>query len=260
MKFRPCIDLHQGRVKQIVGKSLSDTGEPITNFVSSYPPSWYATLYKSDNLYGGHIIMLGKGNESAALDALTVFPGGMQIGGGITVENARFYLDKGASHIIVTSYVFSDGLINWDNLKKLNNSIGKNRVVLDISCKKRDGKYYIVTDRWQKFTDVALDKESIRLLEDYCDEFLVHAVDVEGAMKGIDKELINILADNVDITVTYAGGITSLDELDEIRNIGKNKIDFTIGSALDIFGGTLSYKKVVEWHNNNLKHGMKNID
>lgn len=251
MRFRPCIDLHEGKVKQIIGKTLSSDKTVVTNFVAEKSPSWYASLYKKDNLYGGHVIMLGKGNEKAALEALKAFENGLQIGGGINDENAKFYLDNGATHVIVTSFVFSNGEVNWDNLKKIKDVVGREKLVLDLSCRKSNGKYYIVTDKWQKFTNVEINRENIKKLEKECSEFLIHAVDVEGEMKGIDVELIKLISEVVTIPVTYAGGITTLDDLEIIKEIGKNHIDFTIGSALDIFGGNLSYKKVVEWHKRN---------
>ncbi|MBN2546038.1 MAG: phosphoribosylformimino-5-aminoimidazole carboxamide ribotide isomerase [Spirochaetes bacterium] len=249
MKFRPCIDLHEGKVKQIVGKSLSDEDKLITNFISDKSSSWYAKLYKNDGLFGGHVIMLGKGNEKAAKEALSAFRSGLQAGGGINCDNAHEYIDAGASGVIVTSYVFKNGMIDWDNLKKLNEKVDKEKIIIDLSCRYKNNDYYIVTDRWQKFTDIIINIKNIELLEKYCSEFLVHAVDVEGMMCGIDKKLIEMLSEIVDIPITYAGGITTIEELDIIDEIGKGRIDATVGSALDIFGGKLSYKKVVEWHN-----------
>ena len=124
--FRPCIDLHEGRVKQIVGGSL-DTAELRTNFVSEKSSAWFAELYKRDGLKGGHVIMLGPGNEEAALEALRAYPGGLQLGGGINAENARKYLDTGASHVIVTSWVFRDGRVDWERLNELVTMIGRSR-------------------------------------------------------------------------------------------------------------------------------------
>lgn len=251
MRFRPCIDIHEGKVKQIVGSTLSDNPlqGPVTNFVTDLPPSHFAELYKKDNLVGGHVIMLGKGNETAAVEALMSFLGGLQVGGGINIENAGWYLDHAASHVIITSYVFSGAIVLWDRLEQLKSSLGKNKIVLDLSCKKRDGKYFVVTDRWQKFTDVELNSENFDKFAEYCDEFLIHAADVEGKRGGVDKELLEILSDNVPISCTYAGGIRSIDDLDLVRVLGKNRIDATVGSALDIFGGDLSYLEVVKWHN-----------
>ena len=251
MRFRPCIDIHEGKVKQIVGSTLSDNPQqgPVTNFVTDLPPSHFAQLYKKDNLVGGHVIMLGKGNETAAAEALMSFQGGLQVGGGINTENAGWYLDRGASHVIVTSYVFSGAIVHWDNLELMKSTVGKDRLVLDLSCKKRDGKYFVVTDRWQKFTDVELNEQTFNKLAAYCDEFLIHAADVEGKRGGIDGELLELLAANVPIPSTYAGGIRSIDDLELVKVLGKKRIDATIGSALDIFGGDLSYLEVVKWHN-----------
>ena len=250
MKFKPCIDLHKGKVKQIVGSTFSDTNERsiVTNFKTDQPPAYFAELYKEDNLTGGHVIMLGLGNEAAAKEALSAFPLGLQIGGGITPDNAGEFLDAGASHVIVTSYVFKDGTIYWDNLKELENRVGKNRLVLDLSCKKKDDTYSIVTDRWQKFTDLVISKENMERLSSFCDEFLVHAVDVEGLQCGVNVELVNLLCNFSPIAVTYAGGIRFLEDLDVINKEGRGNVDATIGSALDIFGGSLKYEDVVKWH------------
>lgn len=246
MQFRPCIDLHQGRVKQIVGSSLTDSDNSAqTNFASDKPSSYYAELYRRDNLTGGHIIKLGPGNDEAAKGALTSWPGGMQIGGGINAENAASFIEMGASHVIVTSYVFKDGVINYNNLKALVAAVGKEHIVLDLSCKERDGSYYIVTDRWQNFTETLVDEESLQGLASYCDEFLVHAASVEGKMAGPDLTLVKILADHSPIPVTYAGGIATVADIEAVRSVGKNKVHITIGSALDIFGGALSYDETV---------------
>lgn len=251
MEFRPCIDIHNGKVKQIVGSSLNDEGDsPSVNFESSLEPSYYSELYRTDNLKGGHIIKLGPNNEEAALNALKGWPGGMQIGGGITSENAKSYLDAGASHVIVTSFVFKDGKINFENLEKLLSTVGKDKLVLDLSCKEKDGEYYIVTDRWQNWTEVKIEKDSLELLGGYCHELLVHAASVEGKMQGPDLELVKILADFSPVPVTYAGGITTMKDLEDIRRWGCDKVHVTVGSALDLFGGSLPYKDVVKYCNN----------
>lgn len=250
MRFRPCIDLHEGRVKQIVGSTLEHDNSTLqTNFSSELPPSHYAGMYRRDNLYGGHIIMLGPGNEAAAIEALSAWPNGMQLGGGIVIDNAVFWLDRGASHVIVTSYVFHDGLLDRDRLRRLAGLIGKKRLVLDLSCRWRDDGYYVVTDRWQKFTALRISAAVLEELSAHCDEFLVHAVDVEGKCMGIDTRLLEVLATSIPIPTTYAGGVTSLADLEQIRVSGKGRIDVTVGSALDIFGGTgLRYEDVVAYH------------
>ena len=246
--FRPCIDLHEGRVKQIVGGSL-DTGELRTNFVSEKPSAWYAELYRGDGLRGGHVIKLGPGNDAAALEALRAYPGGLQIGGGVNAENANELLEAGASHVIVTSWIFRDGRIEWDRLKEIVARIGKKRLVLDLSCRKRDGEYYVVTDRWQKFTDMTLSRETLAQMAEYCDEFLIHAVDVEGLCRGIDEELVVKLADWSSIPTTYAGGARSMQDLETVTRMSGNRIDLTIGSALDIFGGNgVAYNDCVEFN------------
>jgi phosphoribosylformimino-5-aminoimidazole carboxamide ribotide isomerase len=253
--FRPCIDLHDGKVKQIIGGTLTDSTSPATNFISEKPSSWFAQLYKRDQLTGGHIIRLGKGNEQASLEALKAYPGGMQIGGGMNNENAAEYLNAGASHIIVTSFVFKDGQLNQKNLDSMIQEAGKEKLVLDLSCRIRDNKYWIVTDRWQKFTDVELNKKTIKELENYCDEFLIHAVDVEGLCQGIDWQLVDLLS-QCSIPTTYAGGAGSINDLEKITQVSQQKVDLTIGSALDIFGGSLiKYSDAVEFNRNLSKRG-----
>jgi|SRR5579875_3737452 len=237
--FRPCIDLRQGRVVQIVGGTWSDDPAAVrTNFVSEKPAAWFAELYKRDGLAGGHVIMLGPGNESAARAALAAFPGGLQVGGGITAQNASHWLDAGASHVIITSWVFREGRLDRARLDQLVKTVGKQRVVLDLSCRKRGGNYVVVTDRWQKFTDLTLNAATLNDLAKYCAEFLIHAVDVEGLCRGIDHGLVEQLAQWTPLPTTYAGGATSLSDLETVTRLGRGRIDLTIGSALDIFGGT----------------------
>ncbi len=251
MKFRPCIDLHNGQVKQIVGSSLSDTDRAglRTNFASELPPAYYADLYRHDGLYGGHVIMLGPGNEEAARQALAAFPDGLQIGGGINADNAASWLDRGASHVIVTSHVFKDGKINEDRLRALADKIGKKHLVLDLSCRRKEKSYFIVTDRWQNFTTVTVSEQTLDYFAGYCDEFLVHAVDVEGKCSGIEEELAILLGRHAPIPTTYAGGITHLEDLNRLKELGGGRLDATIGSALDIFGGSgITYAEAVAFH------------
>lgn len=257
MQFRPCIDIHNGKVKQIVGSSLQDRGSLATeNFVSEQDAAFYADLYKRQGITGGHIILLNpQGSEyyeatkQQALMALREYPGGLQVGGGITADNAMEFIEAGAQAVIVTSYVFRDGRINYENLEKMRDTVGSSRLVLDLSCRKKDGSYYIVTDRWQKFTDETVTTELLDKLSGYCTEFLIHAVDVEGKVNGIEKELVRLLGDWGKIPVTYAGGVSSFDDLKSIKELGQDHLNVTIGSALDLFGGTMEYEKVIEFCN-----------
>ena len=248
MKFRPCIDLHDGRVKQIVGSTLNDSDMQAveTNFESEYEPAWYAKMYQADGLTGGHVIMLGQGNDTAGRNALQAYPGGLQVGGGINADNALVWLDAGASQVIVTSWIFIDGKLDLARLEQLVALVGKEHLVLDLSCRSRDGRYYIVTDRWQTFTTLEVNSSTLSELSSYCSEFLIHAVDVEGKQAGIDEELISIMADSCSIPTVYAGGVRSMADIELIGQAGNNRIDFTVGSALDIFGGTLPYRQVVD--------------
>lgn len=252
MRFRPCIDIHNGKIKQIVGGSLRDSGdEARENYISSQGAEYFAQLYKEDGLKGGHVILLNPpssdyfgATKRQALAALKAYPGGLQIGGGITAENAEEYLEAGASHVIVTSYVFLDGEVRLDRMERLKNTVGRERVVIDLSCRKKDGDYYIVTNRWQTFTQVRLTREIMDEIADYCDEFLVHGVDVEGQAAGVDEELARLLSAHKKRRVTYAGGIGSPEDLMRFEKLTEGKVDFTIGSALDLFGGAIPYQEV----------------
>ncbi len=237
--FRPCIDLHAGKVKQIVGGTLGEQpGAPRTNFVSDRPASWFADLYRRDGLRGGHVILLGEGNEAPAREALGAYPDGLQVGGGVNAENAKAWLEAGASHVIVTSWVFREGRLDWDRLRQLQEIVGTSRLVLDLSCRLRDGRYWVVTDRWKNFTEMEVNQVTLVTLAKHCDEFLVHAVDVEGLCQGIDSTLVEQLGEWTPIPTTYAGGAKSLEDLVRVTELGKGRVDLTIGSALDIFGGT----------------------
>ena len=284
MKFRPCIDLHNGQVKQIVGSTLSDdaggvedkaaaaavvaasaasAATVLENFSTDRPASDYALMYKRDGLAGGHVIMLGPGNERAAISALAAYPGGMQVGGGIDTSNAKLWLGRGASHVIVTSYVFRDGRVDYDRLGELVSEVGRERLVLDLSCRRRPpaaggrgsgpgsgdpGPYYVVTDRWQNYTDVEVNGPTLAELGSYCSEFLVHGVENEGRRCGILEDLVCLLGEHSPVPVTYAGGVRGMEDLDGVRGLGGGKVDITMGSALDCFGGDIAYDDVVAWH------------
>ena len=255
MKIRPCIDIHNGRVKQIVGSTLRDEKDlsasaAAENFVADKDAGHYASLYRDLGLGGGHIILLNSVKEAVykedvrqAMGALAAFPGGMQIGGGITPASAHAFLDAGASHVIVTSYVFKDGKLNERALKEMTGAVGKKRLVLDLSCRKTgDGRYLVVTDRWQKFTDMEISPECLDRLSGCCDEFLIHAADVEGKRSGIEEKLVTLLGNwqkRSGFPVTYAGGVHALEDLERIGALSEGAMDVTVGSALTLFGGDL---------------------
>lgn len=253
MEFRPCIDIHNGQVKQIVGGSLSDINDYAReNFVSSQDAPFYSRLYASLGLKGGHVILLnGAGSpyyeatKKQALAALSAYPGGLMAGGGIDADNAEEFLQAGASHVIVTSYVFKDGQISYENLEKMTAAVGRRRLVLDLSCRQKNGVYYIVTDRWQKFTEVPVNEQTLEQLSAYCDEFLIHAADVEGKCQGIETQLVALLGRWQKRPVTYAGGVGEYHHLEQLKNLGQNHVHVTVGSALDLFGGKLDFKQVL---------------
>ncbi|MDX1680094.1 MAG: phosphoribosylformimino-5-aminoimidazole carboxamide ribotide isomerase [Akkermansiaceae bacterium] len=250
-RFRPCIDLHQGKVKQIVGGSLCDDGEgPTENFVAEQPPAWFAETFRKDEVPGGHVIKLGPGNEEAAREALAAWPGGLQLGGGITVDNAAEWLDAGASQVIVTSALFDDDA-NFEHqvLEQFVKRIGKHRLVIDLSCRKTEDGWVVAMNRWQTLTDLELKHQTLDSLAPHCAEFLIHAADVEGLCKGIDEPLVELLGSWGKIPVTYAGGARSMADLETIQRCSQGRLDVTVGSALDLFGGKgLSYRKLVEWN------------
>ncbi len=257
MEFRPCIDIHNGQVKQIIGSSLEDQDDLATeNFVAAKGAEYYAQLYRQNGIRGGHIILLNpasspyyEADRAQAFAALAAYPGGLQVGGGVNADNAAAYLEAGASHVIVTSYVFQDGHINRKHLDKICQTVGKEHLVLDLSCRMRNGCYYIVTDRWQKFTEERVDDSTLDMLTDYCDEFLIHAVDVEGKSQGIEQMLVRQLGKwcvSPDRNaITYAGGVHSYEDIELLRVLGGGKINVTIGSALDFFGGELAFDEVL---------------
>ena len=246
MRFRPCIDLHNGVVKQIVGASLQDDADPQTNFASDQPASYFAGRYRQDALHGGHVIMLGPGNETAAAAAVTAFPGGLQVGGGINPQNAAAWLQRGAAGVIVTSYVFQDGKLRRDRLQDLVAAVGASRLILDLSCRQIDGRYVAMTDRWQAATDLEINTATLADLAPSCCEFLIHATAVEGRQAGIDAELVALLGRIAPLPVTYAGGIRSMADVEQVRELGQGRLDFTVGSALDLFGGAgLRYADLV---------------
>ncbi len=250
-QFRPCIDIHQGQVKQIVGGSLNNESAQ-TNFVSEKDAAWYAELYQKHNITGGHVISLGSGNEDQALLALKTWPQGMQYGGGVTVKNAERYLKAGASHIIVTSWLFEEEQFSWQRLEQLKRAVGKERIVLDLSCRKINKQWFIATNRWQTITDTEVNAENLKALSEHCDEFLIHAADVEGLQGGIDGQLVKYLGEHCHIPMTYAGGARNLNDLELVKSLSNNTVDLTIGSALDIFGGSgVNLDACIQWNHAN---------
>lgn len=261
MEFRPCIDIHNGSVKQIVGGSLKDQGDQAReNFVAVQDAVFFARLYQEYRIKNGHVILLNpvtspyyRETKQQALAALRAYPGGLQAGGGITPDNAGEFLDAGASHVIVTSYVFQNGSIQYDRLRELVQKVGRRNLVLDLSVRKKDGHYYIVTDRWQKYTNVELTDKTMEELSSYCDEFLVHAVDVEGRASGIEEPVVKLLGDWGKMPVTYAGGVHDFQDLERLKILGKNRVHVTIGSALELFGGPMRLEDVLRFSERNEK-------
>lgn len=250
-KFRPCIDLHNGKVKQIVGGTLTDSGEGLKeNFVSDQSAADFAQMYADDGLTGGHVIQLGPGNFEAAVSSLEAYPNGLQIGGGVKLENANEWIERGASHVIVTSWLFDqEGKFQWDRLKQLVAEIGKERLVLDLSCRRTESGWTVAMNRWQTLTDIVISHDVLDDLASYCDEFLIHAADVEGLCGGVDTELVKFLGEWAGIPMTYAGGVGSMDDVHAVQEVSRGKVDLTVGSALDIFGGTqVKYQDLVEWN------------
>ena len=246
MRFRPCIDLHNGVVKQIVGASLQDGVDPQTNFATDQPAAWFAERYRRDGLHGGHVIMLGPGNEAAAAAAVTAFPGGLQVGGGINPHNAAAWLQRGGAGVIVTSYLFQGGKLRRDRLQAMVDAVGPSHLIFDLSCRQIDGRYVAMTDRWQTATDLEINASTLADLAPSCCEFLIHATAVEGRQAGIDADLVALLGRIAPLPVTYAGGIRSMADVEQIRELGRDRLDFTVGSALDLFGGTaLRYAELV---------------
>ncbi|KAI9298932.1 Phosphoribosylformimino-5-aminoimidazole carboxamide ribotide isomerase [Neoconidiobolus thromboides FSU 785] len=249
-KFRPCIDLHEGKVKQIIGGTLKEDSQELrTNFVADKPSSYFASIYKQENLLGTHLIKLGNGNDEAALEALNEWSNHIQIGGGITIDNASYWLEKGASKVIVTSWLFQNGELSYKRLKSLCDKIGKDKLVVDLSCRKVRDSWFVCINKWQTITNLEINQVNLQKLEDYCSEFLIHAADVEGLCQGVDIELIEMLAKWVTIPTTYAGGASSVKDLELVNKVSNGKIDLTFGSALDIFGGNkVLFKDCVAWN------------
>ncbi|EMT63951.1 1-(5-phosphoribosyl)-5-[(5- phosphoribosylamino)methylideneamino] imidazole-4-carboxamide isomerase [Fusarium odoratissimum] len=254
-KFRPCIDLHAGQVKQIVGGTLDSTSSALqTNYVSQHPPAHFAQLYRDNDLTGAHVIMLGPGNEGPAKEALEAWPGGLQVGGGINDKNAKEWLNAGAEKVIITSYLFPEGRFSQVRLDAVLQALGgdKNKLVIDLSCRRRgEDSWFVAMNKWQTITDMEVNQgtESIKSLEPYCAEFLIHAADNEGLQRGVDEKLVQRLSEWCSIPVTYAGGGRHLEDLENVKRLSNGKVDLTIGSALDCFGGSgVKFDDCVAWN------------
>ena len=250
-KFRPCIDLHSGKVKQIVGGTLRDEGPgPTENFVSEKSPSWFAEKFRADGLDGGHVIKLGQGNDAAAREAVGAWPGGLQLGGGINLGNAAEWIENGASKIIVTSWLFEESLkFSEARVKELSAEVGPENLVIDLSCRRHDGGWQVATNRWQTLTDLALSPATLDRLAPWCDEFLIHAADVEGLCGGIDEDLVRMLGSWSGRRITYAGGASSMDDVRLVEDVSEGRLDLTVGSALDLFGGNgIRYEELLAWN------------
>ncbi|KAL7275155.1 Enzyme that catalyzes the fourth step in the histidine pathway [Rhizina undulata] len=256
-RFRGCIDIHSGVVKQIVGGTLSDTDSSLlkTNFVATAPAEHFANLYRAHDVTGAHVIMLGQGCAEAAENALRAWPNGLQVGGGINGGNARQWIEKGAEKVIVTSYLFPDAKFSMERLQEVLEAVGgKEKLVIDLSCRRREDKWVVAMNRWQTMTDMEVTKESLDLLSSYCSEFLIHAADVEGLCRGIDEDLVKALGKWVSIPTTYAGGAYSIDDLKNVELLSGGKVDLTYGSALDIFGGNkVTFADCVKWNEERAK-------
>lgn len=253
MEFRPCIDIHDGQVKQIVGSTLTRESAQ-ENYISEKDAAFYASFYREKGVRGGHVILLNaagspmyNSTKAQAIAALRSAPGFLQVGGGITPENAEEFLAAGASHVIVTSYVFRNGVIDYGRLKELKDTVGRDSLVLDLSCRRRGSDFYVVTDRWQKYTQTKLSVDLLKELEQYAAEYLVHAADVEGRVSGIEPDVLRILGGYEGVPVTYAGGVRSMEDLMVIRNLGAGRVNVTVGSALDLFGGSMRFDDILDF-------------
>lgn len=258
-RFIGCIDLHNGEVKQIVGATLSDNNNDPnlkTNFVSSKPSSYYAKLYKKYNVTGAHVIKLGPNNDEAAKEALLAAPNFLQIGGGINDTNCLHWLEM-ASKVIVTSWLFNkEGDFLLDRLVKISQLCGKDRLVVDLSCRKTsDERWIVAMNKWQTLTTLELNQDTFTKLSKYTNEFLIHAADVEGLCNGIDEQLVSKLNEwteelGDEVKIVYAGGAKSIDDLALVDRLSQGRVDLTYGSSLDIFGGKLvKFEDCCEWNN-----------
>jgi len=150
----------------------------------------------------------------------------------------------------VTSFCFDGAKFSEAKLAEMVAAVGAERLVLDLSCRAAEGGgWSVAKDRWRTITDLAVTPETLDRLAGQCAEFLVHAADVEGQCGGVDRELVQMLGSWAGAPVTYAGGARSLENLREVDGLSDGKVDLTIGSALDLFGGDgVSYADCVAWN------------
>ena len=241
-------------MRQIVGSSLLK-GAPQINHTSDFDAAYFASLYREEGLSGGHVISLGDNNQKQAVAALGAYRGGLQYGGGVTAENAQKYLEAGASHVIATSYLMDNNRFCWERLEQLKKEVGQEHLVIDLSCRKTRAGWVVASNRWQTLTKMTLTEKTILELQENCNEFLIHAADEEGKQSGMDEQLIKFLGQYCDIPTTYAGGASSLGDLDKVANLSNKKLDLTIGSALDIFGGFgVTLEDCILWNRSNKNH------
>jgi len=194
--------------------------------------------------------MLGSGNEVAAREALAAWPDGLQVGGGIGIQNAAGWLEAGASHVIVTSWLFDEnGVFQPQRLTDLATEVGSDKVVVDLSARRVIEGWRVAMNRWQTPTDLLVTRDILDQIAPYCAEFLIHAADVEGKCEGVDVELVSFLGTWNGIPVTYAGGVSGLDDLQQVEEASGGKVDVTVGSSLDLFGGDgVAYESMVAWN------------
>lgn len=195
------------------------------------------------------MIKLGDGNDAAARAALQAWPGGLQLGGSINALNAAEWLEAGAEKLIVTSWLFPNCTFSIERLAEISSLIGRDRLVVDLSCRCTGDGWTVAINKWQTLTDMQLNGESLHRVARFCSEFLIHAADVEGLCCGIDERLVKMLALWSPLPCTYAGGGRRIEDLDLVDRLSNGRVDVTFGSALDIFGGSgIKLVDCIKWN------------